>query len=184
MLRVYYIFSNFSWTWRKWSDSGINWKIVTQNIVPIASVITKVINSPYHFLSSTQCKTKKYSFSHTSHQRLHAAPIFLLVFNLYDFFFKNVSDYRNRSNFVNRPNQTYSLIWNKIFAGQKKAHSLFLYDHLPAWELRIWVWNDLPRVIFEQSTNTVAPATEIIQSKPWSVSSKQGRPSSNRMLIQ
>ena len=51
---------------------------------------------------------------------------FFARFSTFAIFFKNVPDYRNRSNFARGPNSTHSSIWEKnIWGSEKKAHSLF-----------------------------------------------------------
>ena len=70
--------------------------------------------------------------THTNFPPTHFQPTptggenFLARFYTFKIFFKNVPDYRNRSNFARGPNSTHSSIWEKnIWGSEKKAHSLF-----------------------------------------------------------
>ena len=64
-------------------------------------------------------------------------------FRTFTNFFKNVPDYRNRSNFARGPNLTHSSIWEKnIWGSEKKAHSLI--SGPPLYNLRpLKRWQDL-----------------------------------------
>ena len=80
--------------------------------------ITRVKRMPSKLVNNWSTKT---NFSPTHLQPTPTGRAkFFARFSTFAIFFKNVPDYRNRSNFARGPNSTHSSIWEKKHLGVRK----------------------------------------------------------------
>ena len=97
-------------------------------------LITQVSRMPSKLVNNWSAQTN-FPPTHLQPTPTGRAQIFAR-FRTFTNFFKNVPDYRNRSNFARGPNLTHSSIWEKKNLGVRKKGSFLIFRPLIRFEVR------------------------------------------------